>query len=121
WIYSGAMRSISRSVVGWSMSLPRYLREMVPISRTKDIATAILCAAMAGLCRLVIDLVLIVVGEFFPCCDIPNRHNPDGVAKLFRVAVWVTRMVDITCCVLGGTPINGVPLIQAKDIDIAYG
>jgi hypothetical protein len=66
---------------------------------------------MAGLCGLVIDLVLIVVGEFLARLNIPDRHNPDGVAELFRVAVWVTRMIDITCSVLGRTSINGIPLI----------
>ena len=58
--------------------------------RTKDVATTMVCATMAGLCGFIIDLVLIVVGEFLACCDIPDRHNPDGVAKLFYVAVWVT-------------------------------
>jgi hypothetical protein len=76
---------------------------------------------MAGLWGLVIDLVLIVVGEFLPCRDIPDGYNPDGIPKLFRVAVWGTRVINIACCVLGRTPINGIPLIQAKDIDVAYG
>jgi hypothetical protein len=76
---------------------------------------------MAGLWGLVIDLVLIVVREFFSWCDIPNRHNPDGVAKLFGVAVWVTRMIDIACRILGRTPINRILLVQAEYIDIAYG
>jgi hypothetical protein len=66
---------------------------------------------MAGLCGLVIDTVLIVVREFLTCCDIPDRHHPDGVVELFRVAVWVTRMIDIACRVLRRTPINGIPLI----------
>jgi len=72
------------------MSLPHCLLEAVPISRSEDRATTILCTAMAGLWGLVIDLVFIVVGEFFTCRDIPDRHNPDGVAKLFRVAVGLT-------------------------------
>ena len=76
---------------------------------------------MAGLWGLVIDTVLIVVGEFLTCLNILHRHNPDGVAKLFRVAVGLTLMIDITCRVLARTPIKGIPLIQSEDIDIAYG
>ena len=68
--------------------------EAVPILRTKDIPTTLLCATMAGLCGLIIDLVLIIVGEFLACHDIPDRYNPDRVAELFRVTVWVTRMID---------------------------
>jgi hypothetical protein len=76
---------------------------------------------MAGLCGLVIDLVFIVIGEFLACRDISDRYNPDRVAKLFCVAIGLTRMIDVACCVLGCTPINGIPLIQAKDIDVACG
>src|SRR5215467_5141486 len=103
------------------MSIPRCLLDTVPILGTKDIPTTLLRTAMAGLCGLIIDLVLIVVGEFLTCLNILHRHNPDGVATLFRVTVWVTRMIDITCRVLGRTPINGITLIQSEDIDIAYG
>jgi hypothetical protein len=39
--------------------------------RTQDIATTILHTAMAGLWGLVIDLVLIVVGEFLARLNIP--------------------------------------------------
>jgi hypothetical protein len=84
---------------------------MVPILGTKDIPTTMLRAAMAGLCRLVIHLIAIVVGEFLLCRDIPNRDKPDGVAELFCVAVWVTRMIDIPCRVLGRTPINRITLV----------
>ena len=95
--------------------------EAVPILRTKDIPTTLLCATMAGLCGLIIDLVFIIVGEFLACHDIPDRYNPDRVAELFRVTVWVTRMIDIACRVLGRTPINGIPLIQSEDINVACG
>ena len=47
-------------------------------------------ATMAGLCGLIIDLVAIVVGEFLACLNIPDRDNPDGIAELFCVAVWIT-------------------------------
>src|SRR5919108_6270476 len=104
------MRSISRSVVGYSMSLLHCLLDAVPMLRTQDIPTTILCATMAGLCRLVIDGVLIVVSEFLACLNIPDRHNPDDPPELFGVAVWVTRMIDITCRVLGRTSINGITL-----------
>jgi hypothetical protein len=104
-----------------STSARRYLLETIPIVRTQDIPTTILRAAMAGLGWLVIDLVLIVVGEFLACCDIPDRDNPDGVAKLFCVAVGLTRMVDKACGVLGRTTIDGIALIQAEDIDVACG
>jgi hypothetical protein len=76
---------------------------------------------MAGLCGLIIHLISVVVGEFLTRLNIPDRHNPDGVAELFRVAVWGTRMIDITCDVLGRTPINGRALIQAEDKDIPCG
>ena len=101
------------------MSLPRCLLEMVPISRSEDIATTILRAAMAGLWGLIIQLIPVVVGEFLTYPNISERHNPDDTPELFSLAVWVTRMVDIPCRVLVRTPINGVPLIQAKDIDVA--
>ena len=78
-------------------------------------------AAMAGLYGLVIDPVPIVVREFLPCRDILDRHNPDGVPELFRVAIGVTRMIDKTRRVLARTPINGIALIQAEDIDVACG
>src|SRR6516162_3006912 len=90
-------------------------KSMSPFSRKKVYGGK--CATMAGLCGLVIDTVLIVVGEFLTCCDIPDRHNPDGVAKLFRVTVWVTCMIDIACRVLVCAPINGITLIQSEDID----
>jgi hypothetical protein len=76
---------------------------------------------MTGLCGLIIDLVSVVVGEFLPCRDIPDRHNPDGVAELFCVAVWGTRMIDKACRVFGRIAINSITLIQAEDIDIACG
>jgi hypothetical protein len=101
--------------------LRRWLLEVVPIFGSKDIPTTILCAAMAGFCRLVIDLVLIIVGEFLTRLNVPDRYNPDGVAELFRVAVGVTRMIDIACRILGHTAINGISLIQSEDIGVACG
>jgi hypothetical protein len=74
---------------------------------------------MAGLWGLIIQLVSVVVGEFRTCLDVPDRHKPDGVAELFRLAVWVTRMIDKACRVLRRTPIDGIALIQAEDIDVA--
>ena len=35
-------------------------------------------------------------------------------------STWVTRTIDIACCVLGRTPINGRALVQPKDIDLLY-
>src|SRR5262245_11251668 len=102
-------------------SLGRWPLEAVPILGTKNIPTTMLCAAMAGLGGLIIDLIAVVVGKFFTCRDIPNRYNPDGMTELFRVAVGITRMIDIACCVLARTPINGIALIQAEDIDVACG
>ena len=78
-------------------------------------------ATMARLCGLVIDLVAVVVGEFFTRPNILDRHNPDGVAELFCVAVGRTRMVDKACRVLVRAPIKGITFIQAEDIDIACG
>ena len=51
--------------------LRRWLLDAVPILGTKDIPTTMLRTAMAGLCGLVIDLVLIVVGEFLTCLEYP--------------------------------------------------
>ena len=76
---------------------------------------------MAGICRRVIDLVPIVVGEFLFCLDILDRHNPDDIAALFRLAVRIAGMIDIACRVLGRIPIKGIALIQSEDIDIACG
>ncbi len=73
---------------------------------------------MAGLWGLIIQLVAIVVREFLACVNIPDRDNPDDTPELFCVAVWVTRVIDIACRVLGRAPIDGVTLIQAEDIDI---
>ena len=103
------------------MSLRRWLLDAVPILRHEDIPTTILRPAMAGLWGLIIQLIAVVVREFLACLDIPDRDNPDDTPELFGLAVWVTRMVDIACRVLGRTPINGIPLIQSEDIDIAYG
>ena len=89
--------------------------------RCEDVATTMWRTAMAGLGRLVIELVLIIVGQFLSSLDIPQRHNPDSVAILFRVAVGIARMIDVARCVLGGIPIKGRALIQPKDIDIACG
>ena len=47
------------------------LLEAVPIVRREDVATTMRRTAMAGLGGLVIDLVLIVVGEFLACLNIP--------------------------------------------------
>jgi len=76
---------------------------------------------MADLCGLIIDLVSVVVGEFLPCCDIPDCDNPDGVAELFGVAVGLTRMIDKACGVLGRIPVNGIALVSSKDRDVACG
>src|SRR5262245_44575785 len=103
-------------------TLPRRcLLEVVPILRTQDIPTTMLRATMAGLCRLIIQLVAVVVRKFLAYLNIPNRYNPDDAPELFSLTVWVTRMIDITCHVLRRTPINGVLLIQAEDIGIACG
>ena len=120
-LYNRHAEGASSPVLQEETLLRRWLLEAVPVLGTQDIPTAIFRATMAGLCGFVIDLVLLVVGEFLACLNIPDRDNPDGVAKLFRVTVGVTRMIDITCRVLGRTPINGIALIQAEDIDIAYG
>ena len=101
--------------------LRRWLLDAVPILGTKDIPTTIMRAAMAGLCGLIIDLVSVVVGEFLTCRDIPDPHNPDAMTELFCVAVGLTRMVDKTRRVLARTPIKGIALIQAEDIDVACG
>ena len=66
---------------------------------------------MAGLWGLIIHLIAVIVREFLACLDISDRHNPDDTLELFGVAVWVTRMIDIACRVLGRTPINGITLI----------
>ena len=73
-----------------STSARCYCLETIPILGTQDIPTTILRTAMAGLCRLVIDFVLIVVGEFLTRLNILNSHNPDGITELFRVAVGLT-------------------------------
>jgi len=78
-----------------------------------------MCAAMAGLCGLIIDLVSVVVGEFLTCLDIPDRDNPDRIPELFCVAVGITRMVDKACRVLGRIPVNGKALIQVEDGSIS--
>jgi hypothetical protein len=101
--------------------LRRWLLDAVPILRTQDISTTMLRPTMAGLWGLLIDPVPIVVREFLTCLNILARHNPDGVAKLFGLAVWVTRMVDKACGVLERTPINSIPLIQAEDINVTCG
>ena len=88
---------------------------------SKDIPTTMRRAAMAGLYGLVIDPVPIVVREFLTCLDIPDRYNPDRMPELFGLAVWVTRMIDIPCCGLARTPINGRALVQADNIDISCG
>src|SRR5262249_9144256 len=103
-------------------TLPRRcLLDAVPILWTKDIPTTLLRTTMAGLWRLVIDLVLIVVREFLACLNIPDGYNPDGIPKLFRVAVGFTRMIDKACRILGCTAIDGIPLVQSEDIGIASG
>ena len=89
----------------------RSLLEAVPMLRTQDIPTTILCTAMAGLWGLIIQLVAVVVREFLACPNIPNSDNPDDAPELFGLAVGVTRMIDIACRVLRRTPINGIPLI----------
>ena len=93
--------------------LRRWLLDAIPILRTQDIPTTMLCAAMAGLCGLGIHLIPVVVGEFLPCLDILDCHKPDGIAKLFCVAVWVTRMINIACRILARAPIKGIALVQA--------
>ena len=70
---------------------------------------------------LIIHLIAVIVREFLTCLNIPDRHNPDETPELFGVAVWVTRMIDIACRVLAHTPIKGIALIQANNIDIACG
>ena len=74
---------------------------------------------MARLWGLIIDLVLIVVGEFLACHDIPDRDYPDGVAELFGMTIDLTRMVHKVCRVFRRISINRIPLSQAKDIDVA--
>ena len=101
--------------------LRRWLLDAVPMLRTQDIPTTILCAAMAGLWGLIIQLIPVVVGEFLTCLNIPGRHNPDDTPELFGLAVGLTRVINIACRVLAHTPINGISLIQAKDIGIASG
>jgi hypothetical protein len=99
--------------------LRRYLLDTVPIVRTKNIAATMLRTTMAGLCRLVIQLVAVVVGEFLAWLNIPHCDNPDDTPELFCVAIGLTRMVDIACRVLGRTPIKSVALVQSKDVDVA--
>ena len=48
-----------------------WLLDAVPMLGTKDIPTTMMRAAIAGLCGLVIDLILIVVSEFFAGLNIP--------------------------------------------------
>ena len=76
---------------------------------------------MAGLWGLIIQLVAVVVGEFFTCLYILDRHNPDDAPELFGVAVGLTRMIDLPCRVLVCAPIKGRALIQAEDIDVTCG
>ena len=95
--------------------------DAVPILRTEDIATTMLCAAMARIVGIVFVIIAVIIGEFLTCLDIPDRDNPDDTPELFGVAVWVTLMIDIPCRVLGRISIDGIPLIQAEDIDIACG
>ena len=73
---------------------------------------------MARIVGIVFVIIAVIIGEFLACQDILDRHEPDGVAELFRLAVWGTRMIDKTCGVLGHISINGIPLIQAEDIDV---
>jgi hypothetical protein len=97
------------------------LLDTIPILGTKDIPAAILCTTMARLWGLVIHPVSVVVGKFLARLNILNSYNPNGIAELFRVAVGLTRVIDKTCSVLGRIALNGVLLIQAKDIDVASG
>ena len=101
--------------------LRRWLLDTVPILRTEDVATTMLCAAMARVAFIVFVIIAVIIREFLACPNILDRHKPDGVAELFRVAVWVTRMIDKACCVVGYISIDGITLIQADDIDVACG
>jgi len=88
---------------------------------SQDIPTAALSATVARILLIIPGIIAIVVREFLPCSDIPYGDNPDGVRRFLDFTVRVTRMIDVTGCILQGLAINGVPVRQMKDISITSG
>src|SRR5262249_32043072 len=52
---------------------------------------------MAGICRFVINLIPLVIGEFLACLHMPYGDNPNNGAELCRLAMGITRMIAIAC------------------------
>src|SRR5262245_325395 len=67
------------------------------------------------------QLIAVVVAEFLTCCDIACGHNPEGVVGFFHDTVRLAGMVDVACRIVQGLAINGIAVIQVKDVDIACG
>ena len=84
---------------------------------------AIPSTAAAGevLIRVRIELIAIVVGEFFPITDVPEGHNPECAGRLFNLTIGRTGVVDIAGRIAQELAINVIALIKGKNIGIALG
>jgi hypothetical protein len=70
---------------------------------------------------IISTIIAIVVRQFFPCRDLPQGDNPDGVRRFLDCTVRVTRMIDIPCGIFQCLTINRVPVREMKDVGIASG
>jgi hypothetical protein len=73
---------------------------------------------VAGILCVVLDIVAVIVTEFFACLYTPQGDNPDRVGGRINFAVRITGVIDITGEVGERLPIDVIALIQFKDVSV---
>ena len=92
----------------------------LPIPRINDISYTIFCSTITGEIRIGFRIIGIVVliGQFFPSLDIPQGYNPDTARGGLYRTIGVTRMVNITGCILEDFAVNIIPSVEITNIGV---
>jgi hypothetical protein len=96
-------------------SLRGFLLEESPQFFSEDIPTTVLGTALTLAVLIAVQLIPVIIAQFFPCLNIAESENPNLVLDDVGCTVRITGVIDIPCSVLQGLAINVVTIIKEKD------
>jgi hypothetical protein len=91
-----------------------------PVFSRQNIPATIPGATLTRVGRVVLDIIAVVIAEFFADLNITARDHPDGAGGQGNITVWVTGVVDIAGRIFEGLAVDIVLHIERENVDIAF-
>lgn len=75
---------------------------------------------MTGTILIIVEFVVVIVGEFLTGLDVTQGVDPDTPAGNFRLTIRRTTVIEETGCIPGHVAIDVIVLIECKDIGVLF-